>query len=371
MNKIIILYVVFLSFISGVSYLFLDAGLSYFSFLYTSFSTDHRFISSFLYGVIIILFFSFYFLILKKLKKNPTKPLFWKILGIQCFILLFSYPAMLSHDVFNYVTTSKVLTHYHENPYVVMPIEFVNDPYLDFTRAANKYALYGPSWLLLTSIPYILGFQNFILTLFFFKVIVTMFYIGAVYLLWKLLKNIFFVGVFALNPLVVIESLISSHNDIVMMFFAMGSFYALEKRRFFLAGLLLVFSVLIKYATIVLVPIFIFCAIQLIRRQKIDWKNIFLWSWIAMIVIFLFSFLREEIYPWYAVWFLTFIPFLKNRRVIFWGSMILSFSLLTRYLPFMATGTYFGTTPIIKSILTVFPLVIGGIYFLFRKWSKS
>ena len=38
-----------------------------------------------------------------------------------------------------------------------MPIEIPNEPYLAFTRAANKTALYGPVWILLTAIPHLLG----------------------------------------------------------------------------------------------------------------------------------------------------------------------------------------------------------------------
>ncbi len=65
------------------------------------------------------------------------------IIIASAFILSFSYPA-LTHDLFNYMTTAKVAFTHGENPYVVMPIEIPNEPYLAFTRAANKYALYGP-----------------------------------------------------------------------------------------------------------------------------------------------------------------------------------------------------------------------------------
>ena len=152
------------------------------------------------------------------------------LIFITIVILFFSYPGMLSFDIFNYIVTAKVLFFYHENPYIIMPIEFVGDPLLSFTHAANKISLYGASWILITAIPYFVGIGNFLLTLFSFKLFVSMFYLGTVFLIWKISKNLISVALFSLNPLVIIETLVSGHNDIVMVFFSLFSFYILMKK---------------------------------------------------------------------------------------------------------------------------------------------
>jgi len=75
-------------------------------------------------------------------------------------------------------------------------------------------------------------------------------------------------------------------------------------------------------------------------------------------VIFLLSPLREEIYPWYAVWFLLFASLAIKKRFINAISITLSFGLMFHYVPFMLLGTYFGITPILKVILMFTPSLV-------------
>ena len=158
----LILYSLFLFVFLGFSYLFVDPNLAYLDKIYTGFAFQNRGVVSIIYLSLISVFFILYFYFLKKIKLGSLK----KIIFVSVILLLFAYPAVLSYDIFNYVFTSKVLFYYHENPYIIMPIEFINDPLLLFTHAANKVALYGPFWIILTGIPFKLGFGNFILTLF-------------------------------------------------------------------------------------------------------------------------------------------------------------------------------------------------------------
>jgi hypothetical protein len=86
-----------------------------------------------------------------------------------------------------------------------------------------------------------------------------------------------------------------------------------------------------------------------------------------MFVVFLLSPLREEMYPWYAQWFLVFLPFLSHKKLIVYLSLILSFSLLLRYVPFMYLGTYFGPTPLLRILLAGLPLIVGLFVWFFNK----
>lgn len=275
---------------------------------------------------------------------------------ISVVFLFFSYPAILSSDIFNYIFTAKVLFGYHENPFIIMPIEFIGDPYLLFTHAANKVVLYGPSWVGITAAPYILGFNNFILTLFNFKILALVFYLGVIYLIFKLTKNVENTAYFALSPLVLIETLVSSHNDVAMMFFALVAIFFLKKDKIFFAIIFLILSILIKYATIFLIPLFIYLIYLKIKNKTVDWKKIYIYSSLLMLIVFLLSPLREEIYPWYGIWFLTFISLTENKNLKVLG-IVLSFGLLLRYVPFMYLGTHFGQTPFVKIIVTYVPLL--------------
>ncbi len=364
MRMVYILYTSVLAALTFFSYLFIDPNLFYLHTLYSDFTFQHRTFTTILYGICIILFFVFYLLFLRLASKKLLDIQKIKLLiNMTMGVLFFSYPAMLSFDIFNYIATAKVLSFYQENPYIIMPIEFIGDPLLDFMHAANKIALYGPAWIILSLVPYSLSFGNFIFTLFTFKLFIVIFYLATVFLIWKMTKNHFSVAFFALNPLVVIETLISGHNDIVMMFFALVSFYFLRQKRILLGTVFIIISILIKYATIFLLPVFIYALWKVFWRQKINWEKIFYFSALLMMTAFFLSPIREEIYPWYATWFLAFAALVPSKKVLLYTCIAFSFGFLFRYVPFMLFGTYLGITPIFKLVVTWIPPFLVLLYY--------
>lgn len=373
MKKLLfILYFVFLVGLTLFSYLFIDQNFLYLKNIYSGFSFDHRVIPTVIYISFILIFFLFYISFAILAKKNALAKKDLKLLIILTTIILFlSYPAMLSYDIFNYIFTAKVTYFYKENPYIVMPIEFIGDPLLLFTHAANKIALYGPFWTILTGIPYILGFGNFLVVLFNLKFFVGIFYLLSVTNIFKLTKNLFYTLIFALNPLIVIETLLSGHNDIVMMFFALFSLSLLKNKKLGLAFAFLFLSILIKYSTVFLIPVFLYTSYKVFKKEAIDWNKIFFICFLSMFVIFLLSFIREEIYPWYGIWFLVF-AFLTKRNFFIKLSIILSFGLLLRYIPFMLLGTHSGLTPMLKTFLMSIPPFLYLFYVLIKKlWLRT
>lgn len=350
-----------LVFFTIFSYLFIDYRLIFLKFLYSGILYTKKIEVSLLYLFFIISFFCFYAYFLSLLKKKGEGGKLSAIVVFTVFILLFAYPSILSYDIYNYIATSKVTFLHRENPYIVMPIEFFSDPLLLFTRASNKIALYGPFWILLTGLPIFFGLGNFLMTVFSFKLLVATFYVLSIILVWKISKNIFSVAFFALNPLVVIESLVSGHNDIVMMFLALFSFYLLIKNKVFFAFSIFILSILIKYATFFLLPVFLFALFKTLKNEKIDWQKIFLYSYFSMFIIFLLSPLREELYPWYAIWFIPFVSLLKNHNFLKVFSVILSFGLLLLHIPYMLLGTYSAPVTLIKIIINIlsFTIAIG------------
>lgn len=374
MKKILFLsYSFFLIFISFFSYLFLDPNLTYLHNFFTGFSFSNREITTIIYTLIVLLFFVFYSIFIKLFNKGVlVKKDILILISISALFLLFSYPAMVSYDIFNYVATAKVSFYYFENPYLLMPIQFLNDPLLLFMQAANKTALYGPFWIMLTSIPFLLGFGQFILILFNFKLLIFVFYILTIYLLNKLNNDVKNLIIFALNPLVLFELFVSGHNDIVMMFFAALSLFLLIKKKIWIGLLMLMLSMLVKYATLFLVPIYLYAAFEIIKNKKVNTQRVIYLAFLFMLVIFLLSPLREEIYPWYSIWFLVFIALMPERKLILYLSIAFSLSLLLRYVPFMLLGTHFGPTPAIKIVLTIAPPLFFIFLFYLRKlWLKN
>lgn len=371
---IIYFYCIFLFLVVLFSYLFIDNNFSYLHFLYTGFYTQYRLWVTLLFLFFLSIFFLLYIFFLRLENNNmlPLKTIKYLILA-TCFAGIFAYPAMLSYDIFNYVATAKVTYLYKENPYIVMPIDIKNDQDFIFTRATNKVALYGPFWILLTAIPYVVGFGNYLLTLFTMKLLVITFYLATFFIIWKITKDKRSVVFFALNPLVIFEVIISGHNDIVMMFLALSSLYLFMKKRVFLSFFAFFFSIFIKYATLLLSPLVAFAMYKVMRGEKIDWEKYIKISVLLMGCMFLLSAFREEIYPWYALWFLSFVSLLPKNKILIYFSIIISGSLLLRYVPFMLFGTYFGLTPYLKIVFGFLPPFLFIVYVLFfrRIWLKN
>lgn len=368
MNSIIsIFYIVFLTLLVIFSFFFVDPNFMYIKFPLDATDIHYRSIAAVFYVVCILLFYLLYGVILLLVHKKIMGKKKIILLLVSTGILSLAYPAMLSYDIFNYIATAKVAYFYHENPYVIMPIEFVGDPVLTFTRAANKIALYGPAWIILTAIPYLVGFGNYLLLLVNIKILVGLFFVGTCVLIWKITKDIKSVAFFGFHPLVVIETLVSGHNDIVMMFFVLLAYFLLMRKKIFLTLLFLGISIGIKYASIILLPFFLYIVLNNRRNRQINWNKIFLWSSIAMLSVLLLGSLREEIYSWYAIWVLIFAVLIYRNKEVFLLYQAFSIGLLLSYVPYLSSGTYSGVTPLLKTLTMLLPPFIVGVYLLWQK----
>lgn len=376
MNKLLILtYLFLILFLFIFSYGFVDANLQLSSnndyilihewFKKTIF--QNRLQMTITYAGLISCFFGVYLWILNliRLRKIYKKEII-TMLGMMSLILLLSFPAF-SYDIFNYILTAKMTFFYHENPYLVMPIEMLGEPMLAFTRAANKVALYGPVWIILTGIPYFLGLDNIWLTIIAFKLINIFFYLGSLRLIYLFTGSWWQVSFFAFNPLIIFEILISGHNDIAMMFLALTAFWLNQKNQLakkIIANGLLIASVLVKGATLVLWPLLLI---------KLDENKIFRLAYWFMIGVFLLTPLREELYPWYAVWFLTFASVIRHQKEKFIHvfSIVLSFGLTLRYLPYLYTGSYGGNGPFFRLFITIIPVSIYSLWYIYKNLSDK
>lgn len=370
MTKLFLIsYALVLILLTFFSYFFIDINFPYFQTFTAGFNWRNTSLTSLVYGILILISFLIYAFFLKKYKDISSRKI--KQIILVSFIPLFSYPAMLSYDIFNYIATAKVLFNYHENPYLIMPMEFLKDPILLFTQAANKIALYGPLWTLISGIPYALSFSNYLVSIFAFKVLVLLFYIGMIWIIWKITRNYYSILLFAANPLVVIEVFISGHNDILMMLLVLLSFYFLRNKKIYLSIVLILASILIKYSTIFLIPVFIYVVIKNINGSKLDWDKIYFYCFISMILVFSLSIFREEIYPWYAIWPFSFLVLTRDNKIIKSGFIFLTFGLMLSYIPYMYSGNYFGLSHAFRILSIFLPLILFSIYLILKNKIKT
>lgn len=316
------------------------------------------------YMASILAFFGWYAWVLRCVGKGLVgSKQVWQLIAATVSILIWAYPA-LSNDMFNYIATAKLTFLYRENPYIIMPIDLPNEPSFSFLHAANKVALYGPVWIALTGIPHILGFGHLFVTLFTFKFFVICWYIFLCYLIWITSgKKPWALAFFALNPLVVLSTVVDGHNDVVMMALALASFLCIKRRRVAAGILLLAGSILIKGATIFLVPVFVWCLWAIWKKKTVEWGRMWYWASIAMYMIFFLSPIREEIYAWYFIWPLTFLALADKPTILHAASYGFSFGLSLRIVPFLYFRSWSGMTPLIKKIVTFVPAVLSTLYY--------
>lgn len=305
--------------------------------------------------------FALYYWILKLVKRKLiTSRQLWLIIGVNVIILLWSYPAF-SYDFFNYMFTAKTVLIYHKNPYVVIPLQFSGvDPWPNFMRWTHLSSAYTPLWILLTLPPYLLGFGLFLLILWNLKLLIAGFYLLTIWGIGEVLKKLDIkhqtlgMAIFALNPLIIIESLVSAHNDIVMMALGVSAMLLSLRHKPWSSFLLLALSVALKLMTIFLLPVGF-------------------WRWdrsralVLMVIGLVLVLLQREVLPWYFVWIMPFVALLPQRWEVTLVAGGASLGLLLRYAPFLYLGHWDNPVPLIKIWVTLAPSVVALLLVIGKK----
>jgi hypothetical protein len=283
-----------------------------------------------------------------------------KIIICITIILFFAYPAF-SYDYFNYLFTAKTVAVYGQNPYLVRPIDFTGiEPWTLFMRWTHLTSAYSPLWILFTVPFYLIGLNYFILTLFSFKIIFAGFYLLAVGMVYRSLmitdtkKAVLGTAIFALNPLVLIESVVSPHNDIMMAALAVLAYYIYLHNQRLAAFFMLSLSVAVKTMTIFLLP-----------------AVFFRWNRKAALFLMTFAvlagFARKELLPWYFLWVMPFVGLALPSTEILLIYTFASFGLLMRYAPYLYAGDYEGSVNLWRNAAFFGPTAGILIYILFKK----
>lgn len=292
---------------------------------------------------------------------------------VSAVILLFSYNAF-SYDLFNYVFDAKIVTVYGENPYFKKALDFPGDPMLGFMRWTHRVYPYGPAWLAVTVPLSYLSLGSFLVSLVFFKALMAFSYLGSVFLLSKIIKKLnlshgsFHLAFFALNPLVIVESVVSAHNDIFMLFLMLAAFYLLTLRKNISSFVVLLLSIGVKFATAFLLPVF---GYVYFKKNDIDWQKIVTYSFALMTIALIVVTFRTNFQPWYLLYIIPFAALSKKVSLAV-PTLALSLFAFLQYLPYIYTGNYDPPIPlvlagILSSSLIIASLILVGFYFRKRE----
>jgi hypothetical protein len=318
-------------------------------------------LSTYLYiGVFTFLFILYFWTIKLVSKKEVSRKIVWTVIFFVTGILFVSYNAF-SYDLFNYIFDAKIVTFYHQNPYLHKALDYPTDPMLSFMRWTHRLYPYGPGWLLLTVPLSFIGSNIFIVTFYLFKLLMAGFFLLTVYSIEKIgkilkLSNVLLpVVAFALNPFVLSESLVSAHNDIVMMGLAMFGAYQLLDAKFFKGTILYIFSIGIKFATALILLVFF----VLVGIKK---KNYFIAaSVLVMIIAVLLATIRTNFQPWYLLYIAPFAALLFDKAYVKIPFIIISIAAVIYYVPFLFTGNWNVPIPSILNYIMIISIVLSAL----------
>ncbi len=327
----------------------------------------NRPLSSLLYVLIILLFSALYFFTALRVKKHQiSKKALMRIIIVVSVILTFSYNAF-SYDIFNYIFDAKIVTHYHENPYIHKALDYTGDPMLSFMRWTHREYPYGPVWLILTVPLSFLGFGFFLPTFFLFKLLSLGFYLVAVIFLYRLVcifdkdRALFVSSLFALNPLMLFEGLVSSHLDIVMISLMIVSLYYLFKKKTMKSYIFLFLSIGIKFATGFLAPLYLF--------KKFTKGYFFEVAVLLLILSAIAQAMRETFQSWYILTAIPLVGLTKLKRPLILNS-ILSLGGLLYYLPPIRYGDWNKPVSQLLYIILTFFTALAIMYILFEVYER-
>jgi hypothetical protein len=228
-----------------------------------------------LYVLTVLLLFALYGAALALVLTRRSSPSPWLILVAAAVFCLLLWPVhpLTSTDIFNYIAGARVLWVHGDNPLTTPPLAHPNDPFIGLLTFWQEIpSPYGPLWSLLTGPSTLVGGDDPLRSVLAFKATSIVFFLATGWLLYLTARRIRpdsavpALLAFTWNPLAVFHVAGNGHNDAVMMFFVSVFLYALTRGWIIAALTALAASALIKYATLLLIPILIVWWLRSRRR---------------------------------------------------------------------------------------------------------
>ncbi len=308
---------------------------------------------------LVLLAFSYILYFLLVVRKNSLKTLLI-ITGVIAFTCLLAYPAF-SYDIFNYMFDARIVTFYHQNPWTHKALDFPADLWTRFMHWTHRNYPYGPSWIAITLLPSFLGLGKFIPTLLLFKLLFIASYLASTYLIYRILKRtnpvkaIKGTMLFAANPLIIIESLLSPHNESLTLSFLLLGIYLMLLKRGFGSLVSTALSAGIKYST---APLLLLDGYLVWTKRKIEWSERILVYIVIMVLVTMGVIYFREAYPWYLIPIVGLAALLPDFSKLQFGVAVLSIAFLLRYAPFLYVGDYTPQVQFTKNLIMIVPVVL-------------
>jgi hypothetical protein len=242
-----------------------------------------------------------YFVAARLARGQPSTPGVLVVFGVavlaQAICVLAPYA--LSGDLFSYVMYGRMYAVYGGNPYVEAPIQYASDPFYSYVYWVHVPSFYGPLWTLISGQIALIAGSNVGLAVLLFRLIAAVSALLAMLLVFLVLRHLdperALVGAILLGwcPLVLVESGLSAHNDVLMAMLIVDGLVLAAQRRV-LTGIAAVGTIvlagLVKLTALALLPLL---GIYLLRAMP---------NWRARIAVFLGSGLVTAVLGAAIIW---------------------------------------------------------------------
>ena len=210
--------------------------------------------------VLLLIIFGFYFLFFRKRLAGNYQWAFL-IFSALSFSLSLLWP-LTSSDLFSYIYQGRVWSVHGLNPYLLAYGSLSGDYFFPFLNNcwSSRPAPYGPLFMLVSGFFAWLSQFSLWWSLFGLKFFFAGLNIIVGYLIYHFRKDFFSFYLYAFNPLVLLEIIINGHNDILfVLFLILAIFLAVRNKSkgIFWPCLFLALSILTKYLSLILIPIWL------------------------------------------------------------------------------------------------------------------
>ena len=241
------------------------------------------------YGLLLCVLFGIFILAYRQVRRSVQAVGLASILGISVFFalpLILVYP-INANDIYRYVIRGRISTVYEQNPFLVAPDAFPDDPFLPLAGEwASETSPYGPIWETIdASVTFLTG-DNLLMGLLTFKVLVLLAFSGTTIVLWALFnpfgknekstmaaerrgERAANTMMWAWNPALLLIFMVNGHNDVLMLFWLLLGLFV-WRQGFPVPGfLLMVLGALTKPIGVLALPIFFVSALH-DRQSLVD-----------------------------------------------------------------------------------------------------
>lgn len=183
-----------------------------------------------------------------------------------------------AQDIYHNIADARTLWRYGDNPTVLPPNAYPDDPFAPYVPAWQDFAsTYGPVWYVVAGAPLPFAGDGLWANVIGQKLLTAAFLFGSTVLVMLIAARIrpgaaAAAGVLVgWNPLLQWETAGNAHNDVVMVFFALAALYAVTRRWWLAVFPLLALSVGTKYVLVLLGPVLL---VWMLRRGDIPRRRV-------------------------------------------------------------------------------------------------